>query len=163
VHRASWRSEPKVVELLIDAGADLAATNSEGLTPLMKFALSIDDMCNICNTPTLDPRLEVLKMVLDRDDNIYAVDKKFRTALHVLGVKDDGKRAYRRAPRRLEAAKLLIRAGIPVDAVDGDGRTAMDIFSNLKDFEMVQLLSEESVTSGYALKRMAIGTNNRQV
>ena len=70
-----------MVELLIDAGADLAARNSEGLTPLMKFALSIDNMCEIS---TLDPRLEVLKMVLDRDDNIYAIDKKFRTALHVL-------------------------------------------------------------------------------
>jgi ankyrin repeat protein len=88
-----------VVELLIDAGADLAARNSEGLTPLMKFALSIDNMCEIS---TLDPRLEVLKMVLDRDDNIYAVDEKFRTALHVLGVND--KRGYRRVSRRLEAA-----------------------------------------------------------
>ena len=140
-----------MVELLIDAGADLAARNSEGLTPLMKFALSIDNMCEIS---TLDSRLEVLKMVLDRDDNICAVDKKFRTALHVLGV--NGKRGYRRVPRRLEATRLLIRAGIPVDAVDGDGRTAMDIFSSLKDFEMVQLLSEESVTNGYALKRMGI-------
>jgi len=143
-----------VVELLIDAGADLAARNSEGLTPLMKFALSIDNMCKIS---TLDPRLEVLKMVLDRDDNICAVDEKFRTALHMLGVND--KRYYRRVPRRLEAARLLIRAGIPVDAVDGDGRTAMDIFSSLKDFEMVQLLAEESVTTGYALKRMEIGTD----
>ena len=140
-----------MVELLIDAGADLAARNSEGLTPLMKFALSIDNMCEIS---TLDPRLEVLKMILDRDNNICVVDKKFRTALHVLGV--NGKRGYRRVPCRLEAARLLIRAGIPVDAVDGDGRTAMDIFSSLKDFEMVQLLSEESVTNGYALKRMGI-------
>jgi ankyrin repeat protein len=147
-----------VVQLLIDAGADLAARNNEGLTPLMKFALSIDNMCEIS---ILDPRLEVLKMVLDRDDNICAVDKKFRTALHMLGVND--KRGYRRVPCRLEAARLLIRAGIPVDAVDGDGRTAMDIFSSLKDFEMVQLLSEESVTNGYALKRMEIGTDSRQV
>lgn len=143
-----------MVELLIDAGADLAARNSEGLTPLMKFALSIDNMCNISE---LDPRLEVLKMVLDHDDNIYAVDKKSRTALHVLGVNGDGKQAYRRDPRRLEAARLLVRAGIPVDAVDGDGRTAMDIFLSLNDLEMVQLLSEESVTNGYALKRMGIG------
>jgi ankyrin repeat protein len=141
-----------VVELLIDAGADLAARNSEGLTPLMKFALSIDNMCNISE---LDPRLEVLKMVLDHDDNIYAVDKKSRTALHVLGV--TGEQGYWRDPRRLEAARLLVRAGIPVDAVDGDGRTAMDIFLSLNDLEMVQLLSEESVTNGYALKRMGIG------
>jgi ankyrin repeat protein len=140
-----------VVELLIDAGADLAARNSEGLTPLMKFALSIDNMCNISE---LDPRLEVLKIVLDHDDNIYAVDKKSRTALHVLGV--TGEQAYWRDPRRLEAARLLVRAGIPVDAVDGDGRTAMDIFLSLNDLEMVQLLSEESVTNGYALKRMGI-------
>lgn len=131
-----------MVELLIDAGADLTATNSEGLTPLMKFTLSID---NMCKASTLDPRLEALKMILNRDNNVYAVDKKSKTALHVLGVKDDDKWAYRKVPRRLEAARLLIRAGIPVGAVDGDGRTAMDIFMSLEDFEMAQLLSEERV------------------
>jgi ankyrin repeat protein len=144
VHRASWGSVPKEVELLIDAGADLAARNSQGQTPLMKFALCMDKLCEIA---TPDPRLEVFKMVLDRDDDIHAVDKKSRTALHLLGVRGDGRRPCRRKPRTLEAARMLIRAGIPVDAVDVDGRTAMDIFLSSNDFEMVQLLSEENATN----------------
>lgn len=83
MHRASWRSVPKVVELLIDAGADLAARNSQGQTPLMKFALCTDGMCEIT---ILDPRLEVFKMFLSRDGDIHAADKKSRTAFHMLGV-----------------------------------------------------------------------------
>ena len=129
-----------MVELLIEAGADVATRNSQGLTPLMKFALYMDRMCEIA---TPDPRLEVFKMVLDRDNNIDAVDKKSRTALHMLGAIGDGKQHYRRDPRALEAARMLIRAGIPVDAVDADGRTAMGIFLSSNDFKMVQLLSEE--------------------
>jgi hypothetical protein len=62
-----------VVELLINAGAHLGARNSEGRTPLVKFALYMDNMCKIA---TSDPRLEVLKMVLERDDDIHAVDMK---------------------------------------------------------------------------------------
>jgi ankyrin repeat protein len=130
-----------VVELLIDAGADLAARNSQGQTPLMKFALCMDGLCEIA---TPDPRLEVFKMVLGRDDDIHAVDNESRTALHLLGIRGDGRQPYHRYPRTLEAAKMLIRAGISVDAVDVDGRTAMDIFLSSNDFEMVQLLSEEN-------------------
>jgi ankyrin repeat protein len=144
VHRASWTSVPKVVELLIAAGADLAARNSEGQTPLMKFASCMHKACEIA---TPDPRLEGFKMILDRDDGIHTVDKKSRTALHLLGLRGDGKQPYYRHPHTLEAARMLIRAGIPVDAVDVDGRTAMDIFMSSNEVEMVQLLSEENATN----------------
>lgn len=131
----------KSVELLIKASADLAARNSQVQTPLMKFAVCMD---NICETTTPDARLEVFKMVLDHDDNIHAVDIKSRTALHLLGLRGDGKQRSGRHPCTLEAAGMLIRAGIPVDAVELDGRTDIDIFLGSNDLEMVQLLSEEN-------------------
>jgi hypothetical protein len=52
---------------------------------------------------------------------------------------------------------MLIRIGIPVDAVDIDGRTAMEIFLNSNDLEMVQPLSRKCDKWG------GFGNNDQQI
>ncbi len=141
MHRATYRSDPAIVELLLQAGADLTIKNASGQTPLHKFASDIDGFCCGRYTPDgeqVDHRMQVLNMLIDAGADVNTVDIRNRTCLHALA---DCSRRYAQKPRRAEAAKLLLAAGVALEAVDSDGRTALELFSNLKDQAMVKLLS----------------------
>jgi len=139
VHRAAWRSNPEIVRLLLRAGANLTMKNDEGQTPLIKFASSLNRVCVYnADAEDLDPRVQVLWMLITADADVDAVDAKHQTALHAVALCSED---YTKQPRRIEAAKLLLAAGLALEAADSDGRTALDIFIKQEDYEMVGLLS----------------------
>lgn len=127
--------------MLLDAGADLAARNDEGQTPLIRFASDMNGICTKVKfpwEPGLDGRAEVFQMLLDRGADVHAIDAKKRTALHALALcRVDESRAAIIA----RAARALIKAGIRVDATDVDGSTALDILREQKKSKIIKLLS----------------------
>lgn len=139
MHRAAWRSDPKAVELLLKAGADLTSRNDEGQTKLIKFASIMNGISSTSFHQDRKPRLEVFKMLIDAGADVNAVDGKHRSALHALALCGDENRS--KARQQSEAVDLLVKAGIAIEAIDSDGRSALDIFSAQDDHEMVDLLS----------------------
>lgn len=130
-----------MVRLLLDAGADLAARNDKGQTPLISFASNMNGICSkrtFPGGPDLDGRAEVFQMLLDRGADIHAVDMKKRNPLHALAL---CRLNETRAPIIAQAAKNLKEAGVRIDARDADGRTALDIFREQKNDKVIELLS----------------------
>lgn len=78
-------------------------------------------------------------MLIDAGADVNAVDGKHRSALHALALCGDENRS--KARQQSEAVDLLVKAGIAIEAIDSDGRSALDIFSAQDDHEMVDLLS----------------------
>lgn len=99
----------------------------------------------------MDPRSQVLNMLIVAGADVAAVDTKNRTALHALALCSE---IYGPTPNRFEAAKLLLEAGTVIDAVDSDGRTALDYFSKQKDDGMVGLLT--AYPTGQSLQAMVL-------
>lgn len=140
MHRAVWRSDPEVVRLLLDAGADVTARNEEGQAPLIRYASNMNgtpSRYTVPGGPEPDVRVEVFQMLIDRSADIYAVDAKKRTSLHALTLCRINET---RAPIIAQAAKDLIEAGLKVEAMDVDGRTALDILRNNKNDEVIKQL-----------------------
>lgn len=83
----------------------------------------------------VDPRLDVLNILIDAGADVTTVDLRKRTPLHALAL------CSAKELRKGKAAKVLLAAGVPPEAADADGRTALEMLSNQKDSVMVMLLS----------------------
>jgi uncharacterized protein len=90
------------VKQLLDAGANIEATNQMGATPLMWAALN--------------GRSEVVAMLLERGANINARTKSGVTALSAAATKGHA-----------NVVKVLLHKKVDVNSKDDKGRTALDI------------------------------------
>ena len=101
LHVATFHGHVDCTRLLLDAGADMEATNLESETPL--FSATV----------------ETSRLLLDRGANIHAVDEYGRSALHKASGSDE-----RDASERVE---FLISRGANVNLGDNAGDTPLHI------------------------------------
>ncbi len=95
---AAYYGRVDIMELLIDAGADIEARNMRGETPLFH---------SIAGGHT-----EAVKFLLERDADIYATDNDRRTALFEATERNNH-----------EILNVLLAAGADVNVKDNNGRT----------------------------------------
>lgn len=158
----AWRSDPEVVNLLLQAGADTNARNKDGQTPLMAVASQITGVC-LNNFHVygkgINPRLESFKLLLTAGSDVNAKDVKGRTALHKLvmcgtwGHMTQG---------RLEAARLLVQGKVEVEALDVDGKMASQLFAHRRNPKLAQLLDVQA-GSGAIIQRGHVGTGESKI
>lgn len=127
----------EVVQLLIDYGADLEATDSLGKTCLF-YAVEFGYR-------------KVLQVLLDSGAEVNVSDKWGQTLL-----------SYAVGHNSVEFVKILLAAGADVNATDRDGNTVLDyarykrsnipfigdFFTSENNKEMIQLLEEAELKSG---------------
>lgn len=106
IHQAAWRGHEKVVELLLQNGADPDPVNDNGVTPLWLAAQEGYD--------------EIVRMILERD----SADKKIDIEAES---ERTGRRPLHQAAQNghLRAARLLLAKGAAYDPVDLDGITPL--------------------------------------
>lgn len=139
MHRASWRSHPTIVKLLLDAGADLTTRNNEEQTPLVTYAYWINGVSQYFDPMlghTVHPRLQAFKMIVDAGADVNPSDLKKRTPLHALALSGGSP-----SGNKIGAIKMLIDAGAAVGATDLEGRTTLDILLDQKNQNAVKLFS----------------------
>jgi len=98
---AALTGDAGVVELLIDKGADINATNNSHETAL--------------HVAVLNDHRDVAELILNKGANVNATSDSGRTPLHYVAIDNDDK----------ELATLLILKGADVNAVDKDGRSPL--------------------------------------
>ncbi|KAF8535425.1 ankyrin repeat-containing domain protein [Trichophaea hybrida] len=142
VHKAVWRSDPEVVQLLLEANTDINAQNDDGETPLIIYATNISGHClNFFHShgKGRNLRLEVFKLLLDADANVNARDNKGRTALHALMSRPASRHMAR---GRFMAVRLLVEAGVEINARDKDGKTAYQSRVRRSEPDLAQFLRD---------------------
>ena len=97
--------DDEIVNILLAGGADPNKMNKEKNTPL--YIAAINNYAVMVKS--------LLDYGADMNTVIHAVDNKGRTALHVAAEKEHA-----------EIVKLLLKGGANVNAVDNNGRTALD-------------------------------------
>jgi ankyrin repeat protein len=101
---ACFQGKIKTVKCLVQNGADPNFPDKNGWTPLIYAA-------NDC-------RVNIIRYLLSVGADINRTDSKSRTALHHL--------CFCHRKDNVEAAKILIDAGIHIYAKDADGKLAID-------------------------------------
>ena len=116
LHMAVGQEDARVVELLLDAGADVSARTADGMTPLhiAQYASAIEALVR-----------------RGADVNVRGMDGW--TPLHVQAQEgyDTG---------ALETMEALLKAGADPNLKDDDGQTAMDFAKEREEDEKVELL-----------------------
>jgi hypothetical protein len=107
--RAALNCPPNVLTLLLDRGADIQAGDEQGRTALVR-AIERDP-------PDKDfakRQMEVIKLLLARKANPAAKDEDGNTVIH-----------YAARQRNVDALKLMLTLGVPVDGRNKDGATPL--------------------------------------
>ena len=158
LHRACSRGAMSVVRSLVDAGAEVSATDSNGWSSL-----------HCCAYYSTGEHCKIARMLLDSDVDVEARTLRQRTPLHLAviqdhvsegykgGVHDDddvdeNTRAHRRMPERkkrrsrkvsvgvCDMVELLARRGADLEARDVSGRTALHFACRKGDPRVVHSL-----------------------
>lgn len=121
------RLNRNVADDLLDAGADVNIPNIDGETPLMLVCLQEDsDLSNL------------VEIMLENGAEIDATDKNGNTPLHYAARND-------RPAMGTELAGLLFEFGDPrPDAVNNEGKTALEIATEANNEPLVKLIFEHS-------------------
>jgi ankyrin repeat protein len=106
---AAMNGHPDSIILLLEAGADVNAQDTNGETALMGAALNGQPAC--------------VKLLIEAGADINTQDEDGETSL-MKAVSPDGHRSLK--PARVACAKLLIEAGADVNAKDRAGSTALN-------------------------------------
>lgn len=110
-----------IMNKLINAGAKVNIANREGKTPLLIAAFSANYLA--------------INILLDCGADINTVDPHNFTALHFLAICGETNSNI------VQSAKLLIKAGIDIDAKIKNGKTALDLAKATKKTALVNLLN----------------------
>jgi ankyrin repeat protein len=126
LHRASWWGEKKVVEDLLDIGADINAVDSAGGTPLHAATQS-------CSTGFSDvftgPHIEILEVLIQHGANVDAANNQNYTPLHGVAAYGD-----------VNSVKLLLRNGANVNAVSKTNKTPLQYAASNGSTAIMDLL-----------------------
>lgn len=126
LHRAAWWGKKKVVEDLIELGADIDATDRVGGTPLHA---AVQEGCTSYWDVIEGPRVDVMELLLERGAKVDVANKHGRTPLHGAANRGDA-----------NAVNLLIEHGANVNAGDAENRTPLDLATGRGHQEVVDLL-----------------------
>jgi len=138
VHVSAWRSDFDVVQILLNANADINARNSIGQTPLIKFGLYLAQVCSKrVERFEVHPRQRAIQMLIEGGADLNAVDKFGKTALHTAAMA----RKYGPRPLIWDVMKLLLDAGVEHQA-DAKGVTPMKILMDIEAEELILPLTE---------------------
>ena len=121
MHASAHSSNLEVIQLLLHSGANIAARNDVGETPLMRFAQKMSSH-TICKEGA-NPRIEAFRELLNAGSEVNARDDQGRTALYILALD----RFFDEEGYKAEAARLLLARGIYTSEVDRIGRTAAEL------------------------------------
>ncbi|KAL8563959.1 hypothetical protein ACOMHN_025290 [Nucella lapillus] len=149
LHIACQQGNLDCVKLLLDKNADLLAKDKKGMTPfskacqfnhleVVKFLLR-HHLPVIANEPSLPlcravraNSLDVMKHLIFRGMRLDARGKKKETLLHIACQKG-----------HYEMAELLVKRGLPVNAVDHIGQTALHYaVQRPNNLDMLKLLTQ---------------------
>ncbi|EGE01373.1 hypothetical protein TEQG_08570 [Trichophyton equinum CBS 127.97] len=126
LHVSTSQPDERVVRLLLDAGADLSARNTNGETPLLRAVSALH--CPYQQGTPHDPQgsasVVLLRRLLGAGSDITALDHLGQTALHILASNSP---ACTPGECPEKAAQVLLDMGVPIDSLDNKGRTAIDI------------------------------------
>lgn len=126
LHVSTSQPDERVVRLLLDAGADLSARNTNGETPLLRAVSALH--CPYQHGNPHDPQgsasVVLLRRLLRAGSDITALDHLGQTALHILASNSP---ACTPGECPEKAAQVLLDMGVPIDSLDNKGRTAIDI------------------------------------
>ena len=121
---SGW-SGTDVLELLLSWGANVEAEDNLGQTPIFAAVTAVSEDAPVSRGPT------AIKLLREWGARLDVVDERGETLLH-----------HAAGHRRVTAAlvEFLIGEGIPVDAKNDDGETALDLTSNRTSDRVLRLL-----------------------
>jgi len=122
LHVASYHGGFKVVQLLLERGANINARNEEGHTPLHRVLLDLDDDFGA-------EYFDAIQLLLEHGADVGALDGRQSTPLHVASKYGTAK-----------ATRLLLEHGADVHALDGNHSTPLHLASQGENAELVRLL-----------------------
>ncbi|GGD97777.1 ankyrin repeat domain-containing protein [Paenibacillus nasutitermitis] len=117
LHGAVMTENTKMTRYLLDQGADVNATNDEGISPL-----------HIALYPA------IVKCLLEGGADINKKSSDGSTPLHTQAA--DGE-------ERLDVVELLLAKGADPSITNNDGQTPLDIAKARQEEEMIELLSQK--------------------
>lgn len=115
LHQSAQEGHLKIIQYLIDKGADVNATNEDGTTPLHLVAYQ-----------------EAVELLLKNGADIEAKNKDGETPLIISIFNQDSE----------EVIERLLMAGANIKAKNNDGQTALDIANMREEDEYAQILKE---------------------
>jgi ankyrin repeat protein len=125
-----------MAEFLIISGADVNATCSDHGIPVLQYAVYSRRLTGINIRPTPAEYHKLLELLLARGADHNYESPKEPMALHAVVT----------SCASADTARLVINAGVDVNAVDGDGKTALHHATTRADepcaLELIQLLVE---------------------
>ncbi len=133
LHRAAHEWNPEMIQMLLNAGADVEAEKNDGSTPLFE-SVALGPLSRSVwwiTAPTM-------KVLLDAGANINARRNDGRTVLHELVVM-----VKRWCNEDISAVlALLLERGVDTEVRDSNGETALQLAERLEKTSMVELLRD---------------------
>jgi len=117
LHLSAYYGRVSVVRLLLEYGADVEATDSDGCTPLHLAAFK--------------GHLSVVKLLLEYGADVDAIDNDGGTPLHLAA-----------ANGHKDIVELLLERGADVNAKDNEGRTPLDVAREEGHVEVARVIEE---------------------
>ena len=125
LHRASYNGNVKVVQLLLEHGANINMRN-EGHTPLHRVLAGLDDDCG-------DYFFDTIQLLLEHGADVDALGDAQSTPLHVASKYGSAKATW-----------LLLEHGANIHLKNNEGYTPSQVASTNGHEEIARLLSEAS-------------------
>ena len=120
-----YRNE--IIQVLINAGADLNMEDNDGLTPLMSSFID-DGFYN---------HVETIELLLDNNANVNYQNRNGETALHIASQLD-----------RTEIIRILVDRGANVNIRDRNGNTPLVAYNNFRNYTMSAESAEILINNG---------------
>lgn len=142
---AKGNADPKLFQMILDAGVDLDAPNADGVTPLMLILTTGFDAASDTPVPYHEltrKRAVGVTFLLDHGASLNKVNKNSATVLH-----------YAARARNLAMVKRCMEAGLNVNALDVTGLTPLDMAVQI-DYD--SRIEDDPATLAYLLDQGAV-------